>query len=139
MTMSLILLLAIDFHTILKQSEGGPPKLAEAVVQTEREWAAFVETCSPEIRKRLQAEAIDFAKETVVAVALGENHDAGGWGERKTDGILKVTRSGDELTVAYTVIETDTQQERARYPVHIIRTRKARKISFQKTMIAEGG
>jgi hypothetical protein len=137
--MSLILLIAINFRTILKQSDGGPSKPAEVVIQTERDWSAFLATCPPSTRTKLKAEAIKFAEETVVAVALGENHDAAGWGEDKRAGILRTDWSGDDLDVAYSVVETDTQQDRARYPIHVIRTRKARKVSFHKTVIAEGG
>ncbi len=135
---SLILWLVIDFNTILKKSDGGPGKAVEAVIQTEQEWKTCVARCQSVTHTRLDAEAINFPEETVVAVAMGESHEAGVWGESQRAGVLSATRSGDQMSVGYTVIEADQQQEQLRSRVHIIRTWKASKVSFQKTKIAEG-
>ncbi len=121
-----------NFTTIVKALDGGPAKAGDHVIQTEKEWGDFVATCqSEEIKKKLLATKIDFSKETVVVIAertmciLGSEYYENEWG------IQKVTSKEGEITVEHNRIHSDHLDTKEKSQFHVIKTAKAKKVTFK--------
>jgi hypothetical protein len=128
------------FETVLKSEDGGPKKAAEVVIRSEKEWVAFIETCASEdLRKFLKGVKVDFAKETVVAVAIGPNASHLTKTEMKQVGAQKVVRDGDKAVVEYCVVETDVRLAEPRHPFHVIKIAKTADVTFKKSEKTIGG
>jgi hypothetical protein len=124
------------FETVLKKLDGGPEKAAEVVIRSEKEWTAFVATVSSEaFRAELSKAKIDFGKEIAVAVARGPSQCVLTEGE----GIQKVTLDGDHAIVQYTVTEADQRDTKYNHAFQVVRTAKAKEVTFKKTAKVVGG
>lgn len=130
----------IAFETILKVFEGGPKEAGETVIQDEGAWTEFIETCSSEsVRTRLLKEKPDFDRETILVVAIGEPHSILGEPYEKQAGIQRLRPSDDGLDVEYTIIGSDHLSPEAMYPLHVVKTAKAKGFRFKKSSKFYGG
>lgn len=130
----------IAFETVLKVFEGGPEKAGEKVIQGEREWKAFIETCtSVPVRTRLLEEKPDFDRETILVLALGDSRSILGEPYEKMAGIQRIRPSADELDVECTIIHSDHLSTEPMYPVHVVKTAKAKGFRFKKSGKFFGG
>lgn len=128
------------FESVLKDRSGGPKKAAEVVIRSEKEWKAFVETCtSKDVRTKLGEAKVDFDKEIIVAVAIGRNSSELTEGEHKQAGVQKVSTDGDKSVVEYCVVISDVRTEEPLYPLHVIKMPKAKDVAFKKTEKTLGG
>jgi hypothetical protein len=130
----------VAFRTILKQSDDGPASENETVIRSEKEWKEFIDACSsPATRDVLRGEEVDFEKDMVIAVALGANSSHLGPNEEKQSGIQHVRSGEDGWVVDYNIVNTDVQDERPRYGLHVIKLSTAPKVSFRKGNRSIGG
>jgi hypothetical protein len=111
----------VVFQTLFKQFDGGPKKESEVVIRSSKEWKAFIDTCStPETRKVLSGQTIEFDANMLIVVALGDNASRLGPSEKKHSGIQDIRSDKDGLVVDYCIVRTDVQNETASYAFHVI-------------------
>lgn len=130
-----------NFETILKRFDGGPEKSEETAIQSEAEWARFIDRCPSEsTRTKLRAQQVDFEKETVLAVAMGKNSSILGHPDyEKQAGVQRVGAADGKLVVEYCNVHSDHQDTRDRYPLHVVKVPKAKVVSFKKSSKMFGG
>lgn len=129
-----------SFESTFKGEDGGPKKAAEVVIQSEKEWKAFVETCqSADVRKKLEEAKVDFTKETIVAVAIGPNGSKLTVSELTHAGVQKVQADDGKAIVEYCVVDSDARLNEPLYPLHVVKMPKVKSVTFKKTEKTFGG
>jgi hypothetical protein len=102
----------VPFQTVAKGARSGVVEAAQMVVRTQAEWSALWQKHSSFEMNPTQAPAIDFNKELVIGIFLGQK-PTGGYdveiaGAEQSDGMLTVSfrekspRPGAILTQAFT-------------------------------------
>jgi len=131
---------AYEFKTVLKAFDGGPKEAGEKALATKEDWKEFIKSCAgEEVRAALEKVEVDFEKEVLIAVALGERVDHLSKGEKEEEGISKVTMKGDAWTIHYTVVSSDCL-EGSSWPVFVIRVPKlTQTFTFKRKDVFYGG
>lgn len=122
----------VSFHTVLKGHRSGVPEPLQMVVRNQSEWSTLwqrhvsIEPSPPPLP------AIDFSKEIVVAVFLGEKSTGGHDVE-----IVRIDQNNDVLLVAF--VEKSPQPggvvtQAFTQPFHIVRVaaQRAARVNFRR-------
>jgi hypothetical protein len=127
------------FTTILKETDGGPQKGGEIVIQSEKEWKKFVETCQSEtVKKKLTAEKVDFSKYTIVVVAEQNSSILGDLYERQA-GVQNVTATDEGALIEYNVVFSDHLDTKPRFRLHVAKIAKSKKVTFRPSQKTYAG
>jgi hypothetical protein len=122
----------VSFHTVLKGYRSGVRDSLEAIARNQPEWSALWKRHASIEPNLAPPPAIDFSKEIVVAVFLGEKptggHDVEIVGAERSDGTLLISfvekspRPGGVVTQAFT------------QPFHIVRVaaQSAARVNFRR-------
>jgi hypothetical protein len=131
----------VDFVSVLKEFRGGPKEAAEKVIRSEEEWERFIETCSSEATREALGEAgVDFDREMVIAVAMGDNRSIlGDKFYEDQAGVQKVREGEGGLVVEYTNVHSDHLDTEPRNVLHVVKLPKAESVSFRKHARYYGG
>lgn len=127
------------FATLLKETDGGPKKPEQVVIQSDTEWKNFIDSLQAEAaKKKLLTESIDFKTHSVVAVCeksasiLGEVYE-------KESGVQKVTIDQGDATVECNTVYSDHQDTKPHFRIHVIKISKSKKVTFKVSQKVHAG
>lgn len=125
---------SVKHAVIIKTADGGPKTKGELVLQSAKDWKAFIATCtSPKIRAALTKRKIDFRKKTIIAVAQGDNRSIlGSPHYEKLSGVQDVRQVDGKVVVAHAVIHSDHLSIAPMYPLNVISVPKTKKVEFRR-------
>jgi len=126
---------------VFKRFDGGPRQASEMVIRNAKEWNAFIKSCTGEaVQKGLRDERIDFDRDMLLVVSVGEFGFALGESEQELMGIDDVVVEGKGLTVNWTHVSGDVLVMQQRFPVFVAKLPRSDKpIRFKVERRSFGG